>query len=286
MLSKKWEGLSSAEKSQYETEANSLYAEYMQEYERVNTLSDELWTRQKTLKAKGDMDTRTAVKRISPYRVYKRETAAQIKSEYPAMSNEERSQIVKERWHTISDKMKAVYVALARLEEEKLAWDAMQDFYKERINTMRDHAGMPPVQWPLWKQNNPQNSAVEGAKSVGQIVTVARLSEQDDSSAEHESKPVETKQPKQPPEVQKKSGKSTTPSGSEQDNSDEVCKKARRAIRASPRRLSTLYLLRRMPLRERSISRTTLTIPENEGKVEFWEEKAIPKLPRLLASLF
>ena len=41
------------------------------------------------------------------------------------MSNEERSQIVKERWHTISDKMKAVYVALARLEEEKLAWDAI-----------------------------------------------------------------------------------------------------------------------------------------------------------------
>lgn len=91
------------------------------------------------------MDSRTAVKRISPYRVYKRETAAQIKSEYPFMSNEERSQIVKERWHTISDKMKAVYVALARLEEEKLAWDAMQEFYKERIDTMRNHAGMPPV---------------------------------------------------------------------------------------------------------------------------------------------
>ena len=66
------------------------------------------------------------------------------------MSNEERSQIVKERWHTISDRLKAVYVALARLEEEKLAWEAIQDFYKERIDTMRDHADMKPVTWPLW----------------------------------------------------------------------------------------------------------------------------------------
>ena len=41
------------------------------------------------------------------------------------MSNEERSQIVKERWHTISDKMKAIYVALARLEEEQVRWTAI-----------------------------------------------------------------------------------------------------------------------------------------------------------------
>ena len=53
--------------------------------------SDELWTRMKEIKARGDLETRTQVKRVSPYRIYKRETAAQIKSEYPAMSNEERS---------------------------------------------------------------------------------------------------------------------------------------------------------------------------------------------------
>lgn len=68
--------------------------------------------------AKGEFESRVQTKRVSPYRVYKRETAAQIKSEFPLMSNEERSQIVKERWHTIGDKMKAIYVALARLEEE------------------------------------------------------------------------------------------------------------------------------------------------------------------------
>ena len=80
------------------------------------------------------------IKRISPYRVYKRETAAQIKSEFPLMSNEERSQIVKERWHTIADKTKAIFVALARLEEEQLRWTAVQNFYDERIETARVHA--------------------------------------------------------------------------------------------------------------------------------------------------
>ena len=141
-MRKQWETLSAAEKSQYESEASALYDKYQREFEETNMLSDQLWTKMQRIKARGDLETRTQVKRVSPYRIYKRETAAQIKSEYPAMSNEERSQIVKERWHTISDRLKAVYVALARLEEEKLAWDAIQDFYKERIDTMRDHACM------------------------------------------------------------------------------------------------------------------------------------------------
>ena len=49
------------------------------------------------------------------------------------MSNEERSQIVKERWQTIPDSMKVVYVALARLEEEEAHWNQAQAFYIERI---------------------------------------------------------------------------------------------------------------------------------------------------------
>ena len=60
------------------------------------------------------------------------------------MSNEERSQIVKQRWHVISDRAKAIYVAIARLEEEQTRWDSIQNFYKERIKTAREHAGMKP----------------------------------------------------------------------------------------------------------------------------------------------
>lgn len=84
----------------------------------MQELSQSLWNEKVRIEANGDFEARVQIKRISPYRVYKRETAAQIKSEFPLMSNEERSQIVKERWHTIADKTKAIFVALARLEEE------------------------------------------------------------------------------------------------------------------------------------------------------------------------
>ena len=200
-MKKQWETLSAAEKSQYESEASALYDKYQREFGETNMLSDQLWTKMQRIKARGDLETRTQVKRVSPYRIYKRETAAQIKSEYPAMSNEERSQIVKERWHTISDRLKAVYVALARLEEEKLAWDAIQDFYKERINTMRDHAGMQPVTWPLW--NHPGN--ISGKKET-------RI---DDKSLANKLSYIDPKNVKTKQKDQKESGKSTTPSGSE-----------------------------------------------------------------------
>ena len=76
--------------------------------------------------------------------------------------------------------MKAVYVALARLEEEKLAWEAMQDFYKERIDTMRDHAGMSPVVWPLWKQpthNAQKPASAKEQQSTSQIDEKALITE-------------------------------------------------------------------------------------------------------------
>ena len=51
------------------------------------------------------------------------------------MSNEERSQIVKVRWQMINEKQKAIFVALARLEEEQSRFMAVQAFYEERIQT-------------------------------------------------------------------------------------------------------------------------------------------------------
>ena len=64
------------------------------------------------------MEKQCPVKKISPYRVYKRETAAEIKAEFPSMSNEERAQIVRERWRSISDSLKVVYVTIAHFEQE------------------------------------------------------------------------------------------------------------------------------------------------------------------------
>lgn len=91
------------------------------------------------------MDRRSAPKKISPYRVYKRETAAAIKAEFPLMSNEERSQIVKQRWKLISTKAKEIYVILARIEEETFNYEQRQSFYAERIATSREQCGLKPL---------------------------------------------------------------------------------------------------------------------------------------------
>eukprot|EP00351_Strombidinopsis_sp_SopsisLIS2011_P001313 CAMPEP_0116870856 /NCGR_PEP_ID=MMETSP0463-20121206/946_1 /TAXON_ID=181622 /ORGANISM="Strombidinopsis sp, Strain SopsisLIS2011" /LENGTH=83 /DNA_ID=CAMNT_0004508175 /DNA_START=694 /DNA_END=945 /DNA_ORIENTATION=+ len=57
------------------------------------------------------------------------------------MSNEERSQIVKERWRFISQQDKAIYVALARMEEDQTVHKATMGFYEERISTAKTLGG-------------------------------------------------------------------------------------------------------------------------------------------------
>lgn len=56
------------------------------------------------------------------------------------MSNEERAQIVRERWRSISDSLKVVFVTLARFEQESEHHKLVQEYYKERIQTAREHS--------------------------------------------------------------------------------------------------------------------------------------------------
>ena len=86
-----------------------------------------------------NIEKQCPIKKISPYRVYKRETAALIKQEFPGMSNEERAQIVRERWRCIADSLKAIYVCLARFEQEVDHQQKVQEFYKERVETAKKH---------------------------------------------------------------------------------------------------------------------------------------------------
>ena len=116
-----------------------MYKEYQEQCRQVFLQGEALETEQKELLKKGDMKVRCPVKKISPYRVYKRESAALIKAEFPNMSNEERAQIVRERWRAITDSLKCVYVSLARFEQERDHQKAVQDFYKERAETARAH---------------------------------------------------------------------------------------------------------------------------------------------------
>jgi hypothetical protein len=134
----KWEQLGSAEREKYEQRSSQLFAAYQLEYDAVLQESSRLWSTHDSIKGRGDMEKRCAVKKISPYRVYKRETAAAIKMEFPLMSNEERSQIVKQRWKLISLRAKEMYVILARIEEETHNYQHRQSFYAERIATSRE----------------------------------------------------------------------------------------------------------------------------------------------------
>jgi hypothetical protein len=131
------EGKSDPEQDEKVRLAFSLYQTRCQE---VLSQQECLEQQRQELLLKGDMAKRCPLKKISPYRVYKRESAPHIKAEYPNMSNEERAQIVRQRWQTISDSLKCVYVTLARFEQESEHQKTIQEFYKERIDTARAHA--------------------------------------------------------------------------------------------------------------------------------------------------
>jgi len=144
-IKRKWEKLASTDKAKYEQESSQKFAEYQKEYDAILQESSKLWTLHDSIRTRGDMEKRVITKRISPYRVYKRETAATIKAEFPLMSNEERSQIVKQRWKLISLKAKEMYVILARIEEETHNYEQRQGFYAERIATSREQSGLKPL---------------------------------------------------------------------------------------------------------------------------------------------
>lgn len=59
------------------------------------------------------------------------------------MSNEERAQIVRERWQCIDDSIKCFYVAMARYEALVDRHQKVQVFYSERIETAKVHAKFP-----------------------------------------------------------------------------------------------------------------------------------------------
>jgi hypothetical protein len=100
----------------YEDFGAKLQREYQIEYERVcnaiDALTDELMR-------KASVENSAARKKVSPYKVFKRERAAEAKLEYPNMSNEERQIIIKGEWNGINVHERGMFVAKARLEEEK-----------------------------------------------------------------------------------------------------------------------------------------------------------------------
>ena len=103
----------------YEDFGAKLQRDYQIEHERVCNLIDTLNSARDELMKKVSVENSATWKRVSPYRVFKREMAADAKLEYPNMRNEERQIIIKEKWRRVNDHERGMFVAMARLEEEK-----------------------------------------------------------------------------------------------------------------------------------------------------------------------
>lgn len=97
----------------------NLYSQYQVQCSNIEEESSLLLEKIKEIYDKGDMTLHARRKKISAYRVYKRETAAYYKSEYPNMKNSERQMIVKSMWQKLEDDEKLFYVVKARIEEEE-----------------------------------------------------------------------------------------------------------------------------------------------------------------------
>ncbi|CDW79511.1 UNKNOWN [Stylonychia lemnae] len=131
-----WKKEDEAIKAIYETQAETQFKEYVECYQVYSANAENLREKIDEIINRADI-SQIVKKKISPYRVYKKESASAIKAEFPNMRSQERQMIVKERWRQLTDQQKVLYVVKARLEEEKLAYTNIQNFYKSRIEYCR-----------------------------------------------------------------------------------------------------------------------------------------------------
>ena len=78
-------------KDEEDQKVSQVFAQYQDRCKEVISLQEDLEQKRQELLLKGDIGKRCPMEKISPYRVYKRESAPHIKAEYPNMSNEERA---------------------------------------------------------------------------------------------------------------------------------------------------------------------------------------------------
>jgi len=129
----------------YEDFGANLQREYQIEYERVCNAIDALTSARDELMRKASVENSATRKKVSPYKVFKRERAAEAKLEYPNMSNEERQIIIKGEWHGTNVHERGMFVAKARLEEEKSYYHQVKNYFDERIATARKEAPLPDL---------------------------------------------------------------------------------------------------------------------------------------------
>jgi hypothetical protein len=70
--------------------------------------------------------------------MFKKEVAASMKLEFPNMKSQERQMIVKDRWRSLHEDDKVIFVVKARVEEIRLQYESIQLFHKSRIDYARE----------------------------------------------------------------------------------------------------------------------------------------------------
>lgn len=86
---RKWKQESDQVKAEYETRADLAFKEYNQKFLEYSNKSEAIREKIDEIKARADFSA-IVKKKISPYRVFKKENAASIKEEFPNMKSQER----------------------------------------------------------------------------------------------------------------------------------------------------------------------------------------------------
>ena len=129
----------------FEALANTLQRRYQVEYDTMSQRSESIREEIDLIIARSDLEAFAVKKKISPFRVFKREIASLTKLEFPNMRSQERQLIVKAKWQGISDSEKLLFVVKARLEEETSLHQRVQEFYRKRIEFAQAQCPLPDL---------------------------------------------------------------------------------------------------------------------------------------------
>lgn len=124
-LKQKYDSMSNEERSKFEEESQQKYDEYLEQFRRVEEKTEEIREQIENITNRANYTFHTKRKKVSAYRVFKKDIAEKIKNEFPKMNNSERQMIVRERWRNLDNSEKALFVHQARYLEEKKHYDSI-----------------------------------------------------------------------------------------------------------------------------------------------------------------
>lgn len=106
-------------RAHFEDLAKRLQDEYLDRFEEIAKKSESVQAEIDTIIASCDKEQCVKRKKVSPFRVFRRDVTARTKEEYPEMGGQERQMIVKAKWERLTEAERTLFVVKARVEEER-----------------------------------------------------------------------------------------------------------------------------------------------------------------------